>query len=293
MPMTSANVPVGGHYAESLETLRSTVKWLVASAGAVAAAIIAGAQLVDYSNRSLCGAVLAATAVAVALTATLLLLARAARILTVPRPTATDLANAEITAGALDEKRRATGQIGDSKVEWLLANTTYLLAGHSTVSDLLAAYSGAQADAATNPSDDGARRRVVELQHQISTVEEAAHYRDTSESYSGLMREFTPGAIAFIIAVLVFAISGLFVKPTPDRPTNPVTEPIPVEVVDLSPSPGTPTECATRDGVAIGGTLTTPTVALAPVGHCPAETVVGGKPNLVVIPRIPPEQPSS
>jgi hypothetical protein len=111
--------------------------------------------------------------------------------------------------------------------------------------------------------------------------------RDSGKSYSTFMRQFPTGATGFIIAVIVFAASGLLARPTPEQPTNPVTEPIPVRVIDLSPKPGSPEECTTRNGVAIGGTLTTPTVAIERAGPCPAETVFGGQPDLVVIPQEP------
>jgi hypothetical protein len=276
-----ASAQVGGHYGPALDTLRGTIKWLVASAGAVAAAIIAGAQVVDYSDRSLWGAGLAAGAVAAGLALTLLLLGRAANILTIPRPTATDLANAEIKADAADEHRRLSGQISDPDVEWLLARTTYLLGGHDTVSDLLAAYTAAQAAAAANPGDDAAQRSLTRLNQHIGTVEEAAHFRDMSKGYNTLMRQFPCGAAAFVIAAIVFAVSGLLTKPAAEPM---ITQPLSVEVNDISPEAS---PCSTRSGVAIAGTLTAPTVVMPSTEACPAATFVDEQPNIIVIPQLP------
>jgi hypothetical protein len=277
---------IGGHYAPALKMLRSTVKWMVGSLGIVAASIIAGAQLVNYNGRTVYGAALAAVAVATALALTLLLLARAAAILTVPRPTAMELANAE-TINEFADARRSPGQFNDSKVEWLQANTIYLLGGYNSVKGLLAAYSQAHSAVVAHPRDEESRYRLTELEQHLRTVEEAAHYRDTCNAYVTLMRQFRTGAVGFIIAVIVFSVSGLFTTPKPLQPTNPVTQPIAMRVIELSPQLGSPQECVIRDGVAIGGTLTTPIVAVAPAGRCPAETVVGGQPGLMVIPHQP------
>ena len=238
--MNKASAQVGGHYSPALDTLRSTVKWLVASAGAVAAAIIAGAQLVDYSTRNLWGAGVAALAVVTALSITFVLLLRAAKILTIPRPTATDLANAEMRADALNEQRRTTGQISDTNVMWLLERQTYLLEPYVTVSDLLSAYGRATKEAHNKPDDDSAQQLLADLRQQMGTVEEAAHYRDMLNAYNTLLNQFRKGSILFIAAVVAFSISGLLRTATPDKPSNPITEPIPVRVLvtDAAPHAG-------------------------------------------------------
>ncbi|MGB2922301.1 MAG: hypothetical protein WBB57_26160 [Mycobacterium sp.] len=288
-----ASSQVGQHYGAALDTLRSTVKWLVASAGAVAAAIIAGAQLVDYSDRNWAGATFAALAVAVSLALTLTLLARAAKILTVPRPTATDLANAELRAGAVDPAKRASGQITDTDVQWLLARATYLLGPHDTVHTLLAEYDRAISTASANDADARAEqlRKQVELNRRIGLVEEAAHYRDMSSAYNELIGSFKVGATAFIAAVIVFAGSGLL-RPgdEPQQPANQITKPIPVRVVTTTAHGTDPhPDCLDREGMAIGGTLTSPTVVVNPTPSCAAETIEPSRPGLVVIPKVPSE----
>ncbi|HTX97324.1 MAG TPA: hypothetical protein VME67_22260 [Mycobacterium sp.] len=261
------------------------MKWLVASAGAVVAAIIAGAQLVDYSGRKAAGVALAAIAVAVALSLALILLVRAAKILTIARPTATDLANAEFRAGALDENRRASGQIQDAGVNWILARASYLLAPYATVNALLTAYRNARTQSSANPDDESVQRKLSELQQQIDTVEEAAHYRDMSSAYKQLLRHFRVGATIFVLAVILFSVAGLFRKEPTNRPLNPVTKPFPVRII-TNPQPNHPAPaCHDREGVAVGGTLTRPTVVASPTSECPAGTMVGGENGVIVIPE--------
>jgi hypothetical protein len=259
------------------------VKWLVASAGAVVAAIIAGAQLVDYSGRNVWGVSLAALSVVTALSITMVLLVRAAKILTVPRPTATDLSNAEMRAGALDKERSLTGQIKDTNVEWILARKTYLLGAYATVTELLSAYGRATTDVQNEPADETCQRLASSLRQQIGTIEEAAHYRDMSRAYDALLNGFRKGAMLFIVAVLLFSVSGLLRKGTPDQLSNPVTTPIPVRVIVT----GTPVPCLDRVGVAVGGTLTSPTVVMPPAGQCAAATLTPQQSGAVVIPQLP------
>ncbi|SKO14317.1 Uncharacterised protein [Mycobacteroides abscessus subsp. bolletii] len=263
----------GQHYANSLDNLRSTVKWLVGSAGAIAAAIIAGTQLIDYSNRNPAGAALAAVAVATALWLTLAFLIRAAKILTVPRPTAIDLSNAELRANALDARTRLEGKITDSDVQWVLSRASYLLGTYDTVTELLAA-------AHEQESDNTAGAITAEIRQRIDLVEQAAHYRDMSNAYGQLLKHFRSGSAAFIFAIIAFSVSGLLHKAAPTESPNRITTPVAVQVVTVDQN----SKCPNRSGVAIDGTLSTPTVIVAPTGPCPAETIVPPRPDLAIIP---------
>jgi hypothetical protein len=281
-----ASAQVGSHYGPALENLRSTVKWLIAAAGAVVAAIIAGAQLVDYSDRNLWGAGLAALAVVTALSLTMVLLVRTAKILTVPRPTVVDLANAEIPAGALDEDRRERGQISDPDVLWLIARKPYLLGTYETVTELLKAYADAATRVHNNASDPDARQLLSDLRQRIGTVEEAAHYRDMSNAYKSLLRQFRKGAVWFIAAVVLFSVSGLLRKEAPEKPSNPVTKPIPVRVFITDTAQPTPPQCRDRVGVAVGGTLASATVVMPPTAGCGAAVITPPQAGAVVIPQL-------
>lgn len=263
----------GQHYANSLDNLRSTVKWLVGSAGATAAAIIAGTQLIDYSNRNPAGAALAAFAVATALGLTLAFLIRAAKILTVPRPTAIDLSNAEFRANALDARTRLEGKITDLDVQWVLSRASYLLGPYDTVTELLAA-------AHQQESDNTAGSITAEIRQRIDLVEQAAHYRDTSNAYGELLKHFRCGSAAFIIAVIAFSVSGLLHKAGPTELPNRITTPVAVQVVTVDQN----SKCPRRSGVAVDGSLSAPTVVVAPAGHCPAETIIPPRPDLAIIP---------
>ena len=250
------------------------------------AAIIAGAQIVDYSKRNILGAGLAGLAVAVGISLTIVLLLQAARILTVPRPTVIDLANAELPSGALDPGRRDSGQVSNPNVVWLLGRKPYLLGRFETVTELLAAYDAAATDVHNNPGDEGHHQLLADLQQRIGTVEQAAHYRDMSNAYNALLRKFRTGAKWFIGAVVMFSLSGLLSKGEPEKPYNQVAQPVPVRVVVTDTAQPTPAPCRDRAGVAIGGTLTSPTVALPPVGECAAGMITPGQPGVVVIPQL-------
>ncbi|WP_273733357.1 hypothetical protein [Mycolicibacterium septicum] len=285
----STSVQVGDHYSGALDNLRSTVKWLVASAGAVAAAIIAGAQLVDYSGRNAWGVGLAALAVVVALSLTIALLLTAAKILTVPRPTVVDLANTETRSGANKPGALEKGEINDPNVLWLLSRRSYVLGPYRTVEDLLSSYREVNSEVAEDPESEEARKSLSHLRPQIEMVEEAAHYRDMAAAYDSLVGRFGKGAIVFILAVVAFSISGLL--RAPDKPLNPVTKPVPVRVVTTNTANPTPRECRDRLGVAIDGTLASPTVVMPPTPQCAATTISPQKPDYVVIPQVSPKLP--
>ena len=91
---------VGG-FRGRVDTLSSTLKWLMASAGAIAAALIAGLQLTSLASRALPAALLGAIAVAVALVCVGKVLVGAGRVLAAQSPTATEISNDEIAAGLI------------------------------------------------------------------------------------------------------------------------------------------------------------------------------------------------
>lgn len=283
------DAPFGGHYQSALENLRATVKWLVASAGAVVAAIIAGAQLIDYSDRSWLGAGIAAIAVVVALSLAIALVARAAKILTVPRSTIIELANAETREGPSADQQRIAGIFKDPNVEWILARSSYLLGQYKTVSELRDAYDSAVETVQAGVGDGDANRRLGILRSYVTRVEDAAHYRDTADSYNDLMGKFRNGSIAFVAAVIAFSISGLFQASPEPKPHNLITEPVPVRVQYPNDPESIAPSCRDRAGVAIDGTLAQPTVVVPATAGCVAGTVEPGHGGAVVIPQISPE----
>jgi hypothetical protein len=266
-PGTSALV--GGHYSAALENLRSTVKWLVASSGAVAAAIIGGAQLVDYSHRNWLGACLSAIAVATALSLALYLLLAAARILTIPRKTVTELANAETR-----EPRTAvqTATFKNPSVEWILARKDYLLGPYVNVRALLAAYG--KIDVAKISEN---RDVVNDIERRIARIEEAIHYRDVSQAYGDLLAKFKWGARVFVGAVVLFSIAGLFHAKSDDQSPKDWGHP-----VCCAPICATTTSAPSSTPAATSAPSSTPTTTSAPSstavsGADPSPPVTNGK----------------
>ena len=275
---------VGYHYTVSLDTLRGTLKWLVASTGAVIAALVAGTQLVDYSGRALWGVVVAALAVAVALILTLLFLVRTASILATFRPTATDLANAEHRAGAADPSKLLAGEVEDRSVNWILSRQTYLLGPFETVGSLLQAWNRSVNELAEHPDDGFRRQSASVLRERINVVEEAAQYRDAKYAFQDLLSTTRKWSWVFAAAVLAFALSNLAETAPPRSPANPVTKPTAVRIIfpqtDASVSPA----CRDRSGFAVGGTFDRPRVVVSPSPGCPARTAVGDDQGVLVIP---------
>jgi hypothetical protein len=287
---SSVSAQLGSHYGPAIDNLRSTVKWLVASAGAVIAVILTGAQLVDYSRLNIVGAAVAAAAVVVGLGVTVTLLLHCAQILTIPRPTATELANDEFDAG-VDPASLATGSVTPPpRVAWILDRTTYLLGAYPTVRELLLAYgrAGKRFSAAASGSDEArdAQALLLDLRERIGTVEEAAHYRDVLNDYTSLMAKFRKWAKLFVGAVIAFSLSGLLRHTDHDKPTNPVTQPYPVRVIAKASTKLVQPACRDRPGVAVGGTFSAPTVVLPPTPDCEAETFTAQEPGYVVVPQL-------
>lgn len=281
-PDSAASPLVGGHYGAALDNLRSTVKWLVASAGAVAAAIIAGAQLVDYSNRNWLGASLSAIAVATALSLALYLLLAAARILTIPRKTVTELANAEMRE---PPTAVLTGTFNSPTVEWVLARKDYLLGPYPNVRALLAAYG--RIDVAKL---DENREVWADIERRIARVEEAVHYRDVSKEYDKLLGKFKWGALAFVGAVVLFSIAGLFHAKSDDhsggsgsgQPTccpsicTPTTTPSSTSSTTTTTFSSTSPTTTTTPSSTSPKTTTTPSSTALP-GPDPSPPVVNGR----------------
>ncbi|MDX1883056.1 hypothetical protein [Mycolicibacterium sp. 120270] len=248
------------------------------------AAILTGAQLVDYSDRNVLGAGLAALSVVAALSVAVTLLSKSANILSIPRPTATEISNAEMRAGAVAPGNRLQGDaVEDPNVRWLLDRSSYLLSPFGTVTELMTAYSAAAREAQADPDNAKLSANAAQLLAKIDVTEEAAQYRDVAHAYSELVSKFRCGAIIFIIALIAFSISGVLRDPDPKTPSNEVTEPANVRVIDTSPDSAT-SKCRERDGVAVDGTYSAPTVVLSPTPDCAAETVTP-RPELVIVPQ--------
>jgi hypothetical protein len=299
------------HYQASLSDLRASLRWLVASSGAVVAVIVTGLQLRDISAIGGVWRVAASSlAAAAALGIVLGLLVQAARVLTLPRPTATELSNREIEAGAVTSAPRLE-PTRDGLVNSILARRTYLLGEAKTVTELytneyvasIHALRGLESGQALNwqgrrlDPDSAADRSIVsdalrQAEKRLAMTEDAAHLFQTEEKYRNLLDKFKLGASCFLLALITFALTASPTKP-PDRALVPASVAAPVAVrvvvVDASRS-GLPKRCTSDEyrGVAVAGNLATPTVALEPTSDCGARIV---KPNkgLVVVPIVQPK----
>ncbi|MFV8176781.1 hypothetical protein [Mycolicibacterium peregrinum] len=273
------------HYDRQIDSLRGTLKWLIASGGVVVAAIIAGAQLTDFSKRSLCGNFVAGASITVGLILAFALLLETSKILTISRPTLTDLDDAEKAADGTNEQKRALAQITDPLMKWIYDRGSHLLGPYRTVNELFRQF---QQLTPAVPAALTAEQKsqLAEVRSRIDLLESAAHFRIVDLAYTELMNRFRIGCAIFIGAVIFYALSGLATKTDVPR----ITSPMPVRVITPKADPSD--KCADRTGVAIAGDIDSPTVMLPPTGKCPAKKldVDDDQGGVIVIPLVPTPQ---
>lgn len=270
------------HFDRQIDTLRGTLKWLIASGGAVVAAIVAGAQLTDFSKRSICGNFLAGSSIAMGLILAFALLAATATILTIPRPTLTDLDNSEINSGGRSAEKREAGDITDPVMLWIYERSSYLLGPFDNIGPLFTRFRELTPATQDTPTDNQ-RSELAKIRSTVDLLESAAHFCKVDLAYTKLMRRFKIGCGIFALAVVVYALSGLATKDEIPR----ITSPVPVRVIAPAASPSD--TCTDRTGVAIAGDIESPTVMLPPAGKCPAKKleVDGNQGGVIVIPLVP------
>lgn len=216
MPVTSPAVA-------ALADLRTTVKWLVGTAGGTAVVLVGGLQLTRLHDLSTRAGIVSAVAAAIAIALALFLLTAAARILAVPRPSAIQISNAEIKTGSLDPDDPTPSS--DATVRWVQEHAEPLLAGERTVTDLCS-----QRVLAQRALRDLHRGQTVQWQgHQVSAddqvnarisavlqetdaaltaLEDTVHQHQCQEKLTALLKVFPWAGGVFVIAVIVFAISS-------------------------------------------------------------------------------------
>lgn len=211
---------------ELLGELRSSTKWLIASSGATAAALVAGVQFSSFRRLSGWPAILAATCLAVAIIGALWLLYRAAKILTIPRPTVSGLVHKEINDPSLLEEPRDELP-KDAHLKWVYEHRDWLLDGAPSInkvySDMVAARK-AIASLQQRKSSQWNERQLdpedvhdqVEIQTiysltrtRLEAMEDALHYHLTYKEFNKLMRCFPPLGFIFVAAVVGFAIAPI------------------------------------------------------------------------------------
>lgn len=208
--------------AAALADLRSTLKWLVSSAGATAAVLTAGLQLSGLDGLTTTSAIIASLASAIAIGLALTLLVAAARVLATPRPTSTEISNRELnTEHAMDMAR--VEPLEDPFVQWIRENSGRLLGTSRTVTEVCTRQHDAQRvlrelrsgvssrwhNQPLKPDDLDAQRRIdAELQEAcdvLAGVEDASHYYLSRSKFDAMMRCFPWGAGLFVAAVVIFA----------------------------------------------------------------------------------------
>lgn len=269
------------HFDRQIDTLRGTLKWLIASGGAVVAAIVAGTQLTDFSKRGVLGNFLAGGSITVGLILAFALLLGTAKILTIARPTLTDIANVEENEGLIDDRNLAIVEIKNLLMKWIYEREGYLLSPFPKVRPLYLEFTKLTSATQSTLTEDE-KSQVADIRNKVDLLESAAHFRIVDLAFTKLMRRFRIGCAIFVVAVILYAVSGLFTKSDIPR----VTSPIPVRVIPLNVNPSD--TCADRIGVAIAGDIDSPTVMLPPAGKCPAAKLEGGHEDVIVIPLVAP-----
>ncbi|WP_265445737.1 hypothetical protein [Flexivirga meconopsidis] len=210
--------------AAALADLRSTVKWLVGAAGGTAVVLVGGLQLTRLHDLGTWRGIVSAAAAAVAIGLALWLLTAAARILAVPRPSATEISAAEINAGSLDPDDPEP--MSDDTVRWVRNHAETLLAGERTVTDLCSQRALAQEALGAlrrgqqpqwhgrpvSATDLRAAQQIAAALHDtdaaLVALEDAVHHYRCQEKLAALLAWLPWAGTVFVIAVIVFAISS-------------------------------------------------------------------------------------
>lgn len=278
------------HHAGSLRELRGSLKWLVATAGATAAALVAGLQIGHLGDLPIWIAAIGACAALLALAIAFEFLHAAALVLTIPEPTIIDLRNKEANdPHALYPAR--TEPPADPLVAWIYQRRTLLLGGATSIGELYTqafdlAKDLSAPEASQAPRDlPYIRQRLEDVQARITTIEEATHLHLTEVRYDQLMTNLRKRAGLFAAGVLVFALAPALQQKSA---AVQVTQPIPVTIFVQDPhEAGIPLACGSQvAGVAVGGDLKHPVVALPATKDCPAR-LLDSPPGVVVVPAQP------
>jgi hypothetical protein len=276
---------------DDVSPVRTAAQWLVAAAGAVGAALIAGLGLGNVGKLAdtplLLGAALIAFLTAMVIVS--ITIRRASHVLVISRTTISDLLREEFRRRA---QARPGGQIEvteplDPDMPWLLdqisENREWLLPDHASTGDLYAAYDEARRRAGPTPAmASPGSAEVAELYRKLTTVCNFARSELTRRAYQRLSHTITgwPGGI-FTAAVVAFAVAVSWPVSKPPA----VTTTYRLDVL-LTGTPaalrkaGVPAGCraGTRlTGVALDGDLAEPVVVTEPgppegagPGRCPA-----------------------
>ncbi len=288
-----------------LAELRSSLKWLAAAAGAVAAALIAGLQLKDLPAENLSSHALWAACffVAVALGMVLVFLRRTVRVMTLARPTADDLVIREKKSKVEEFQNQGKKQIRDPLIESLYERKSYVFGESDSIEELYADdYAGARRALKklnagepaewkrepVAPSPDNIKKleaAIERSQKQFPILESVAHLELTRYEYRRLVKWLPLFGLLFALAICGFEIAIRSAPP----PGAAISVPTNVRIVILDRTKaGLPPSCqeTTLQGVAVGGTWDKPTVVTQDTPQCHSQLIEGGS-GILAVPQVP------
>jgi hypothetical protein len=294
-----------GHFAARSDNLASTLKWLVASAGAIAVAIVAGLQLTTLKDLQPWAAILATAGAVSALVAVGLVLFGAARVLAVDVPTVIELSNAEIDANATsggDLVAQDSLEAQPPLLRWLYERRTSLLGDATSITSLYTdgivgtgraleslrrnqRYKWGQRDLLPDSASDiawlDAERAVASS--RIERLEAAAGYWQRRDAYQRLIKKIPWTSGLFLAGIFTFSLAPVW---GPADPPSDVKNPVPARIyVQDASTAGVPPSCpAILSGQIVGGSLERPIVVTTPNGPCPALKLAAQDEALIVVP---------
>lgn len=266
MDLDSSRVAVENHVAH----LNESLKWVVASAGAVAAVIVTSLQL--QAPRLGAGAAAAFWLAAIAaIGSALALLLAAVSVLCTQRLTCADLARREVRANRLSGKPPVGGDT-DAMVSWVQdEGGPTLLGSASSVTELI------------QRTQRGTDEQRAESLGRLQLIESSLHLHRVQRALRSIRLWGFSGAAVFALGVAGLATVPAFGMAQEQVPVN---EPVRVDVSVVDPNAtDIPPKCGEQlRGVAIGGTWDDPRLALMGTPTCePME--LEHSDGLVVTPR--------
>jgi hypothetical protein len=259
-----------GSFGSKATDLTGTLKWLVAAAGAIAAAIVAGLQLTAIANLQPWAAIIAACGAALALVAIGTFLLRATLVLAIQGLTVSELSNEEINAGVLEPSGPLDGKALPPLIAWVHERRTSLLGDATSITSLY------------TDGVIGARRALNSLRRG-ETAEWAGRNLspESASDISWLEAEYT---VATARVERLEEAAGYWERHR--GYTNLIEAPIPAQIyVQNAESANVPSDCpATLSGQIVGGSLDEPIVVTTPTGSCPALKLEAQNSDLIVVP---------
>lgn len=254
--------------------LRASVQWIIATAGAVIAVVIARipqASLTDLSAPGVALTLICLVAAA-ALAGTVLHLA--ARVLTVAHMPASQIATREQSQRArLDGDLQPAPELAATVVT---ATASELLGSFESLDDALRVKRRIHARlmevAGAVPAEERELllAQVADIDKRLADVRAAVQYDTALARHQTLLRRLPWLGGGLLACLVVYALTPTLLGA--NRST--ITTPVPVAVTITDPSAvGMSSACPqTRTGVAVGGSRQAPVVVVEPIAGCPALT---------------------